>query len=162
MELLCNVTWQRPVDGIGGSVKRQVWTSVSTRKAIVTDATSFYATAKQVSNIDVIEMKNEEIDKRNLELQLEEVFDEAPIIKGIKSFHYIQVEESGFRGYRLTIDVERLDLQGNPPSADMDDYSVSDWCIVEYDGTHFQGEITAIQEGKYEVSVIVRTRRHWK
>ncbi|CAB3982853.1 Hypothetical predicted protein [Paramuricea clavata] len=38
------------VVGIGGSVKRQVWTSVSTRKAIVTDAT-FAQLAKQASNM---------------------------------------------------------------------------------------------------------------
>ena len=105
-------------------------------------------------------MKNEEMEKQNLELHLQEVFDEAPIIKGIKSFHYIQVGESGFQGYRLTKDVKRLDLEGNPSSADMDD--CADWCIVEYDGTHFPGEIIAVQEAKYEVSVMVRTGRHWK
>ena len=30
-----------PVDGIGGSVKRHVWTAVKTRKVIVNDAASF-------------------------------------------------------------------------------------------------------------------------
>ena len=149
-----------PVDGIGGSVKRQVWTSVSTRKAIVTDATSFCAAAKQVSNVDVIEMNTKEIKNRNLELNLKKLFDKAPTIKGIKSFHHIQVGKSGFQGYRLTKDVERLDSSTNPAS--VADLAVSDWCIVEYDSTLFPGEIKAIKEGKYEVSVMVRARRHWK
>ena len=51
-----------PVDGIGGSVKKQVWTAVSTRKAMVTDATSFCAIANQVCNVDVVKMKSDETD----------------------------------------------------------------------------------------------------
>jgi hypothetical protein len=150
-----------PVDGIGGSVKRQVWTSVSTRKSVVTDATSFCASAKQASNVEVIEMKTKEIQERNLELNLEEVFDEAPAIKGIKSLHHMQVGDSGFQGYRLTKDVEQLDLQ-SPSSADMDKFAISSWCVVEYDGTLFPGEIKAILGERYEVSVMVRAGRYWK
>ena len=50
-----------PVDGIVGSVKRQVWTAASRRTSLVTDATSFTATAKKVCNVDVVEMTSDEI-----------------------------------------------------------------------------------------------------
>ena len=66
-----------PVDGIGGSVKRQVWAAVSTRKALVTNAASFSSTAKQVCNVDVVELNSEEIHERNTMLNLDEIFKNA-------------------------------------------------------------------------------------
>ena len=75
-------------------MKRQVWMDVSNRISIVTGATSFCATAKQVSNVDVVEMKTDEIEERNANLQLKEVFDDAPLVKGIKSFHHIKITDS--------------------------------------------------------------------
>ena len=36
-------------------------------------------------------MKTDEIKERNANLQLKEVFDDAPLVKGIKSFHHIKI-----------------------------------------------------------------------
>ena len=56
---------------------------VRNRKSMVTDATLFCATAKKVSNVDVVEMKADEVKERNASLQLKEVFEYAPLVKGI-------------------------------------------------------------------------------
>lgn len=79
-----------PVDGIKGTIKRQVWTLVSNRKAVITDATSFCTTTNRASNVKVIEIKTKEIEERNFKHELE-VFEKASVVKGIKSFHRIQV-----------------------------------------------------------------------
>jgi hypothetical protein len=98
-----------PVDGIGGSVKRQVWTAVSRRTSIVIDATSFTAIAKKVCSVDVVEMTSDEIDKRNATLNVEEVFQNAPAVKGIKSVHSIQVIDSVLHAHTTT----KLGCKGN-------------------------------------------------
>ena len=69
-----------PVDGIGGLVKRQVWTAISRRTSLVTDATSFMATANKLCHVDVVEMTSDEITRRNAILGLEEVFQNAPVV----------------------------------------------------------------------------------
>jgi hypothetical protein len=51
--------------------------------------------------VDVVEMKTDEIEERNANLQLEEVFDDAPLVKGIKSFHHIKIIDSVCHGYTL-------------------------------------------------------------
>ena len=145
-----------PVDGIGGSVKRQVWMDVSNRKSMVTDATSFCATAKQVSNVDVVEMKTDEIKERNANLQLKEVFDDAPLVKGIKSFHHIKIIDSVSHGYAMTKDAK------NDPDKSADEFVVSDWCVVEYDNQLFPGEIQTVVGEKYEVSAMIKAGRFWK
>ena len=144
-----------PVDGIGGSVKKQVWTAVSTRKAMVTDATSFCAIANQVCNVDVVEMKSDKIEERSTKLKLEEMFDNAPTVKGIKSFHHIQVNDLVLHGYAMTKDVKKVDLQDNS-SSESDTFTVSSWCVVKYDNKLFPGEIKAVHGEKYEVSVMVK------
>ena len=48
-----------PIDGIGGAVKRQVWSAVKTRKHIVRDAKSFVVAANDSTNVKVdIEARN--------------------------------------------------------------------------------------------------------
>ncbi|CAB3981617.1 Hypothetical predicted protein, partial [Paramuricea clavata] len=65
-----------------GAVKRQVWMAIGRKTSLVTDATSFKSTTKKVCNVDVVEMTSHE---RNAILDVEEVFQSAPVVKGIKS-----------------------------------------------------------------------------
>ena len=36
------------------------------------------------------------------------------------------------------------------------------WCVVEYDGTLFPGEIRSLQGDDYEVSLMVKGGKYWK
>ena len=76
-----------------------MWSAVSTRKALVTNAASFSSTAKQVYNADVVELYSEEIHERNIVLNLDEVFNNAPAVKGIESVHYMKTRNSSVLTY---------------------------------------------------------------
>ena len=80
------------VDGVGGSVKRAVWTAVSTRKVIrVVSAEEFFDTARKFcKSVNVTLCLKEDISKAGKVLCLEECFKEAKAIAGIKSMHCIE------------------------------------------------------------------------
>ena len=40
--------------------------------------------------------------------------------------------------------------------------SVRDWCLVEYQGNMYPGEVKKIVCGEYQVSVMVPTGNNWK
>ena len=155
-----------PVDGIGGSVKRQVWTAVSRRISLVTNASSFTATAKKVCNVDVVEMTSDEIDKRNAILDVEEVFQNAPVVKGIKSVHSIQVIDSVLHAHTTTKAAKETNdssvLPSSQISLESENFNVSTWCVVQYEDELFPGEIKAVVGNSYEVSVMVKAGKYWK
>ena len=91
-------------------------------------------------------------------LQLQEVFDNAPLLKGIKSFHHIRINDSTFHGYAMTKDAQN----DSDKVLESDEFTVSSWCVVEYDKTFFPGEIKAVVGEKYEVSVMVKAGKYWK
>ena len=94
------------VDGIGGSVKHHVWTTVNTRKVIVNDAPSFVlACNAPKSTVRVIEMSAADIAQRNTTLNLDQVFSDASAIKGILAAHYFHVSNGATVAYPLNKDV---------------------------------------------------------
>ena len=62
---------------------------VRNRKSMVINANSFCGAAKRVSNVKVVGMKPDKIKEQNANLQLKAVFDDAPPVRNIKSFHHI-------------------------------------------------------------------------
>ena len=92
-----------PVDGIGGTIKRFVWSAVKARKIMVQNASSFVEAAKQ-SKVKVTEINTSEIVKRNSSLNLDQVFNDAPTIKGIANYHHIVITENGPELFNLTKD----------------------------------------------------------
>ena len=56
MELLSTFHRKGPVDGISVSVKRQLWTAVSRRTSLVNNATFFTTDAREVCNVNRVEM----------------------------------------------------------------------------------------------------------
>lgn len=93
-----------PVDGIGGSVKRQVWSAVKERKDIVTNASTFVAAAEKVSNVNVIEMTSLQIDQRNEQMNLEDIFNTAPPMPGITGIHNLRIVNDKVSSYKLSKD----------------------------------------------------------
>jgi len=78
------------VDGIGGSVKRFVWSKVKSRKNIVTNAHNF-AKAAGDSKFSIHHMMEEEIAFRREPFQ--EVFSNAQTISCMAKVHYMAVDE---------------------------------------------------------------------
>ena len=137
-----------PVDGIGGSVKRQVWSAVKSRRHRVTDAASFLLAAKS-TNVDVQHMTEDMIAKINKTLNTEELFAGAENINGIASFHKIVVKDGKIHGFQLTADVDTEDNSAAVPTSDNkhngeaeeSGFKTGDWCVVEYDGSLYPGDL---------------------
>jgi len=85
------------VDGLGGTVKRMVWTAVSTRKvANVQDAKSFANVAAQFcKSINIQLCLKKDIDELGSGLVLDKCFQKATAIPGISKVHCIAPAENG-------------------------------------------------------------------
>ena len=166
-----------PVDGIGGSVKRHVWTAVKTRKVIVNDAASFVlACNAPESTVEVFEMSAADIAQRNTTLNLDQVFSDAPAIEGILAAHHFHVSNGATVAYPLSKDVSATGTGSDEEETDevdasgMDeegadeafDITVKDWCVVIYDGELYPGEVQSQQGNSYEVSTMAKSGGYWK
>ena len=85
------------VDGLGGTVKRMVWTAVSMRKvANVQDAKSFATVAAQFcKSINIQLCLKKDIDEFGSGLELDKCFQKATAIPGISNVHCIAPAENG-------------------------------------------------------------------
>ena len=153
-----------PVDGIGGSVKRHVWTAVKTRKVIVNNAASFVlACNAPESTVEVFEMSAADIAQRNATLNLDQIFSDAPAIEGILAVHHFHVHNGATVAYPLSTDLPATGTGSDVKETDevgaseMDeegadeafDITVKDWCIVIYDGELYPGEVQSQQGNSY-------------
>lgn len=106
-----NITWnyfatshgKGPVDGIGGATKRQVRCSVLQRKNVVFNANQFVNVAKEVSSVNVFEMTCEDIERRNADIDLARLVENATPVPGISRAHCIRFKESVLETYVLTL-----------------------------------------------------------
>ena len=91
------------VDGLGGTVKRVVWTAVSTRKVPqVLNAEEFAKVATQMcKSIGSHLYLNEDIDKSSSKLGLDECFKQAKPIPGIKKIHCLDATDGDHLHCRL-------------------------------------------------------------
>jgi hypothetical protein len=112
--------------------------------------------------VDVVEMTSDEIDKRNATLNVEEVFQNAPAVKGIKSVHSIQVIDSVLHAHTTTKAAKETNIPVAQSTLDSENLNVSSWCVVQYEDELFPGEIKAVVGDSYEVSVMVEAGKYWK
>ena len=94
---------KRVVDGLGETVKRVVWTAVSTRKVPqVLNAEEFAKVATQMcKSIGIHLYLNEDIDKSSSKLGLDECFKQAKPIPVIKKIHCLDPTDGGHLHCRL-------------------------------------------------------------
>ena len=141
-----------PVDGIGGAVKHVVWNSVRSRKNIVNNA-SIFTKADSASHVKVIEVKPCEIDEINKALGIEQMFNQAGQIQGIARVHYVAYKNEK----QSTSDADSNEWDDN-----VSKHSVGGWCVVEYQGNMYPGEVKKIVCGEYQVPIMVPTGNNWK
>lgn len=153
-----------PVDGIGGSIKRQVWEAVRRRKCLVTNASEFVKANNPTSKINVIEVTDEEISQRNKCLKLTSVIKDSKTVVGIASMHCINIEDGNVIGYTTTKQLLQVKHSPNMQKEEVEEkkLKVHDWVEVEYDGIRFAGTITEIAGEEYKVNVMVREGKFWK
>lgn len=150
-----------PVDGIGGSVKRQVWNAVKRRTHTVYNATDFVAAAATVSNVKVHEMSPSELQHRYKLLKLEKIFSNAASIERIRECHFFEVVHEKTEGRRFS-DASIITDHFKRDKSVSFSASVGDWVEVDYDGELFPGEIKSVDNKEYLVSVMVRAGKYWK
>lgn len=90
------------VDGIGGSLKRQVWSSVKSRESTVSNATEFTSAIVGHSKVNVVHTDQNEIESRLSALDLVEKWKRAPEVRGISNFHHIQIHNGKAHGFLTT------------------------------------------------------------
>ncbi|KAG4075427.1 hypothetical protein HA402_015080 [Bradysia odoriphaga] len=88
------------IDGIGASVKKQVQDKVLSRQNTVFDTNDFVnAFNSNKSKVNLFEMTPEEIETINIELNLNDLFVNAPAISGILSYHQLQAINGRIKGF---------------------------------------------------------------
>lgn len=80
------------VDGIGGSVKRFVRDRILAQNLLVKSAQDFVAVASTM-DIEVILMKNTDIESRNIVIDLPKIIKSSKKINDIKKLHCFQLKE---------------------------------------------------------------------
>lgn len=159
-----------PVDGIGGAVKRYVWRMVKTRKCMVYNASQF-AKAAENSNVMVLEMSEDNIKQRNINLDIHKTFDNCSKLGGISKSHCMKNVAGVVSIHFLTKHAEnepirkiREDIDDSSEVHDPSSISINDWYEVEYEGQIFPGIVTetCFEQGDFKVKVMSRVGKFWK
>ena len=87
------------------------------------------------------------------------MLEDAPAIKGIKTFHCVQIKHSEPQLFQLTKTAKESPVLVNDNVIDI---RVSSWCVVEYDKMLFPGEVQGVDGDNYKVSVMVKVGKYWK
>ena len=161
------------VDGIGGTVKHDVWMATLVRKIIVHSLDDFYAAAKKLSrNIEIIKLSAAEITTGAEKLNLASFFANLKAIKGIKKQHFVTMVNNGQLACKeYSSQVQYNNMKSFNESDEMMDIS-SDWyedrCqqlapkpiftegdFVEfiYSGEHFPGMVTFVHPNRKEIRI---------
>lgn len=91
-----------PVDGIGGSVKRQVWLNVLKRKCTINRANDFVNAMESTSQVRGILMTEDELLQRNRRLNYSFISKNAKSFQGIAKVHCLKVCDGKTVGYSTT------------------------------------------------------------
>lgn len=172
------------VDGIGGNVKRKVWTCVKSRLYTVANAQEFFDCAREeIKGITVLFTSKDSIAQN--EHFLSKRWSTIPNIPRIQSSHFFQPYDKNNllvgktstselimcnikRGtkpkHRLRVkDVyssdDSDDLESlNPEEGCVEPLSTGKWVVVTYEGKTYPGEVVrVITPNTFEVSVMVET-----
>lgn len=107
------------------------------------------------TNIDIFELTEKDILKRNSMLNLQEVWKNAHVLQGIKKHHCIQIKNEKCEGFLLSCNIERK-------RDDKNTIHLGDWYEIEYDGALYPGEITKCSKEEFEVNTMEPAGKHWK
>ncbi|CAB3984000.1 Hypothetical predicted protein [Paramuricea clavata] len=159
------------VDGIGGTVKRNVWMETLSRRAVINSLEDFCEVArKKEQHVEVIAVTAASIKSCSADISLEESFASSTAVKGIKKMHYVTALQDGkiickeYTRQECNDDVSQQDSETDESDSDLDKWyddrcqqvalhpvhiNVEDFVICKYEGAVFPGQVTAVYpEGK--------------
>ena len=160
------------VDGIGGTVKRNVWMEALSRKVVVNSLEEFCSVAnKKDKNVEVPPYYSKAIKKIAEEINLQELFAASRPINGIKKKHFVSVLQNGqflCKDYSKQGDEDELAQPLQPSEDDLNESEANNWynskcerlaphtnvtvgdfIICQYEEELFPGRITSIHpDGK--------------
>ena len=97
LALFCHITWGA-VDGIGGSVKRDVWMVTVSRQHILTNLEDFCRVARSKQHkVEVVPVTISDIEGSAEQIKFGEIFAHSTPAAGIKRKHFVSVQGSGIR-----------------------------------------------------------------
>ena len=91
-----------PVDGVGGALKREIWTKVKTRGSMVRNAAEFFDAHNKNSKVKLILMNTSDIEDRAKAMNLKDEWKSAKDVRGIMKFHHLQTVDEKVVGFRTT------------------------------------------------------------
>ena len=172
------------MDGLGGSIKRSVWCITRSQDHTISNANEY-------ENADLARQRNPNIDilyitKSKFEESkhfLEDRFANVRSYSGCSQMHCFKYYENNIIHMPQTSDCTRFTVvkvfidphlatesESNPKqeesSCEAENGSVhlevGHWVVVDYNGDHFNGEITGITGDDYRVNVMHRSGNYWK
>ncbi|KAG8184845.1 hypothetical protein JTE90_012093 [Oedothorax gibbosus] len=102
-------------------------------------------------------MSKSDIQMINEELHLNDVFSNSEAIEGVKKTHFWEVIE----GITKTCKLSKTNYYTLKPKLELA-IKIGEWVLVQYDGEHYPGEVKAIENNDYSVSVMIKAGRNWK
>ena len=174
------------VDGIGGTVKRNVWMETLSRKAVVNTLEDFCkVSAEKEQSVCVIPVPVESIQTCASEIGLEESFASSSAVKGIKKIHHVAALSDGkiqckeYSCKEVNGDASEED-ESDELSSDLDEWydgrctqlaaeatsiiRVDDFVVCMYEGELFPGQVTnVLAEGKgASIKVLGKCAGGWR
>lgn len=143
------------VDGVGGNVKRLVREKIMSQgegSPVVQSAKDFAdLAAKAVTSTRIFYVDEEFINKK---IERENPWVDVLSIPGISSFHVIKSVGLALHCKNNALSLDETTFGAEAQVHDLLDLAVNQWVIVNYEGVHYRGEITEIDQDSVKVNVM--------
>lgn len=173
------------VDGIGGTVKRNVWMETLSRQEVVTSLEDFCQVAmKKDGKVEVIAVSAEEIKACADEIALDDIFAASTSVDSIKKMHSVSVLANG--EIKCKEFTNKVDVQGEAGASgmtesdgsDLDEWydkeceksapqatneiDEEDFVICRYEGELFPGQVTKVYSQGARVKALEKCAGGWR
>ena len=120
------------VDGIGGTVKRNVWMEILSRQEVINSLEEFCKVCmKKEQKIEVIPVSAKDIESCASEIVLEKTFDSSKPVNSIKKMHFVTVlSNGGIKCKEFTNkleDQEETDDNDTPETSEYHESELEEW-----------------------------------
>ena len=176
------------VDGVRGTVKRNVWLETLSRQAVVNTLDDFSNVAmKKEGKIDVIPVSAKVIEASAREMELDSAFTSYKPVKSIKKMHSVSVLANG--SIKCKEFSSKVEVQGETDpddeiseiSDETDDSELEEWyesackkhappaavdigdfVICQYEGELFPGQVTKVYSEGARIKVFQKCAGGWR
>ena len=108
----------------------------------------------------IFEISTSDLQLRFKELNLSDIFEQSEAIPHMKQQHFLEMTNGVTLSSRLS---KQLFITAKPAEQILKlMVTVGEWVLVEYDGRLYPGEVIAIDNYEFSVSVMVKAGKHRK